>query len=208
MKKIIIIITFLLFLTTGCKQYNDLNELAIIKSIGIDKKDEYTLYAEIIEKIDKDNNPQTKIIETNGKTMDDLFTNIKTLVNKEIYLSHIDLIILSDSLKNEDYKKIINYFLNHKEFRNDFLCVMSSEIKNVLEKSQYDEIEKLIMTNKESKTIIKINFEEIIKNFLDNKKFIISKVIYDQDEIKFIGNYEYYNNKLERIEDEKAKNRT
>lgn len=208
MKKIIIIITFLLFLTTGCKQYNDLNELAIIKSIGIDKKDEYTLYAEIIEKIDKDNNPQTKIIETNGKTMDDLFTNIKTLVNKEIYLSHIDLIILSDSLKNEDYKKIINYFLNHKEFRNDFLCVMSGEIKNVLEKSQYDEIEKLIMTNKESKTIIKINFEEIIKNFLDNKKFIISKVIYDQDEIKFIGNYEYYNNKLERIEDEKAKNRT
>ena len=208
MKKIIIIITFLLFLTTGCKQYNDLNELAIIKSIGIDKKDEYTLYAEIIEKIDKDNNPQTKIIETNGKTMDDLFTKIKTLVNKEIYLSHIDLIILSDSLKNEDYKKIINYFLNHKEFRNDFLCVMSGEIKNVLEKSQYDEIEKLIMTNKESKTIIKINFEEIIKNFLDNKKFIISKVIYDQDEIKFIGNYEYYNNKLERIEDEKAKNRT
>ena len=41
MKKIFILI-IILFLT-GCTKYNDLNELAIIKSIGISHDKDYTL---------------------------------------------------------------------------------------------------------------------------------------------------------------------
>ena len=199
MKKLILII---LFFITGCTKYNDLNNLAIIKSIGISKQDEYTLYAEIIEEIDKDNLPKMKVIETKGKDFNTVFENIKLQVNKEIFFSHIDLILLDCSLNNQDYQKLIDFFINHHEFRNDFLCLFSKDIRNVLQHSQYDEIEELITTNKESKEIIKKSFEELMKDFLDKKQFTLSEVSY-QEEIIFTGNYQYQNNQIERINNEK-----
>lgn len=201
MKKIIILITFLLFIT-GCHKYNDLNDLAIIKSIGISYQDKYILYAEIIEEIDKNNIPKTKVIETNSNNIQELFNNIKILINKEIYFSHIDLLLLDFELNDSNYQELINYFLKHNEFRNDFLCIFSNDIKSVLENAKYDEIEELITTNKETKDVIKISFEELMKNFLDKKAFTLSKVNYN-NEIIFEGNYQYKNNKIERIKDEK-----
>ena len=203
MKKLFLII--ILLLLTGCTKYNDLNELAIIKSIGISHDKEYTLYAEVIEEIDKDNNPKMKVIETNSKDINNLFNNIKKLVNKEIFFSHIDLIILDFNLNDEDYKNIINYFLEHNGFRNDYYCVLSKDIKKILENSKYDEIEELLTTNKESKNIVKVTFEEVIRDFLNNNPFTLSEVNY-QDEIIFTGNYNYQNNKFERINNENKKN--
>lgn len=200
MKKIFLLLIILLL--TGCTKYNDLNELAIIKSIGISHSDKYTLYAEIIEEIDKDNNPKMKVIETESDKIEDLFNNIKLLVNKEIFFAHIDLILLDFNLEKDDFQDLINYFLKHNEFRNDFLCVLSKDIKMVLENSKYDEIEELITTNKESKNIIKISFEEIIKDILDKSEFSLSEVTY-KDEITFNGNYLYQNG---RFISEKEKN--
>ena len=146
-----------------------------------------------------------QLVKVNGKSISKLFSNIKLLVNKEIYLAHVDLLILDFNLDNNDYKELIHYFLKNKELRNDFLCIASDDIEKVLENSQYDEIEELIETNKESKNIINITFEEIIKDFLDNQKFNISRVNYNE-KIYFDGNYQFTNNKLERIKDEKVKN--
>lgn len=195
MKKILTLLIILLL--TGCTKYTELNELAIIKSIGISKNNNYTLYAQIINDI-KDNEPITEIVTTDASDIKTLFDNIKLLVNKEIYFSHIDLIILDFNLNNQDYDKIINYFLKHHEFRNDFLTVLSEDIQLVLEKSQYDEIEELILTNKESKKVIKKTFEEIMKDYLDYHSFNLSSITY-QDKIIFDGNYHYQNNKLQVI---------
>lgn len=200
MKKLLFLISILIL--TGCSKYSDLNDLAIIKSIGISHNDEYTLYAQIIEEIDKDNYPKMSVIETNAKDINTLFNNIKLLVNKEIFFSHIDLILLDFNLDTSDYQKIINYLLEHNEFRNDYYCVLSKNIKLVLENSKYDEIEELLKTNKESKNIIKITFEEVIKAFLDNQSFTLSEVNY-QNEILFTGNYQYNNKKFERINNER-----
>ncbi len=195
MKKIIIIL--ILLLLTGCNKYTELNELAIIKSIGISKNDNYTLYAEIITDI-KDNEPITEIIEVSDNKIDNLFNKIKLLVNKEIYFSHIDLIILDFNLNNNDYNNLIKYFINHHEFRNDFLTILSSDIKSILDNSKYDEIEELIITNKESKDVIKKTFEELIREYLDNHEFTLSSIKYE-DKIIFDGNYHYKNDKLKVI---------
>ena len=194
MKKLLILLILLL---TGCHKYTELNELAIIKSIGIEKKEDYTLYALIITDI-KDNEPITEIIKVSDNNLNDLFNKIKLQVNKEIYFSHIDLIILDFNLNNNDYDNLIKYFLNHHEFRNDFLTILSSDMKNVLDNSQYDEIENLIITNKESKTVIKKTFEKLMQEYLDNKEFTLSNITY-QDKIMFDGNYQYKDNELKEI---------
>ena len=94
MKKILLIIIILML--TSCKKYTELNNLAIIKSIGIEHKDSYNLYALIIDEIDKDNNPKTKIIEVNRNVINrgdvgynDVKIELDKSINKDIVISYI-----------------------------------------------------------------------------------------------------------------------
>lgn len=208
MKKILVIIIAIITLiyVNGGQNYTELTDLAIIKSIGITyENNKYTLYAEIIEEINQDNIPKTKVISTTNKEIKELFNNVKLLVNKEIYLSHIDLLIISETLKNDNYEEMIHYFLQNKDIRNDFMCIFSNEIEEVLANSKYDEVEELIITNKDSKNVINITFEEIIKDFLDTKSFKASYITFDE-EIRFTNNILYNDNKIERINNANKEN--
>ncbi len=196
MKKILLLI---IFITTGCIKYTDLKDLSIIKSIGIEYHDSYTIYAQVYDVINKNNDPETKIIKANGKTIKEAFINLKTVSNKKLYYSHIDLLIFDTKLSNNNYNEIINYLINNNEFRNDYLVMLSNDIYNTLDNSKYDEIENLIKTNN---LTIKINFINLINDFINNKTFIISKIDYDNN-IFYTGNYKYKNNKIERINNEK-----
>ena len=204
MKKIfknIIIITLLLFLT-GCN-YTELNDLSIIKSIGINyTNNEYTLYASLIDEIDKENKPTIKLIKTNNKDINKCFQELITLSNKDIHYSHIDLLILSTNLTNNELKEIFNYFLTNKEFRNDFTTISSNNINKLLENAKYDEIEQLISNNKHKK-IIKVDIVTIIKNYYETKSFNLSLLDYENNKVIYKYNIKYKNNIIERINYEK-----
>lgn len=200
MKKTLILI--LLLFTTSCVKYNDLNQLSIIKSIGISYDNSYTLYAEVYEEIKKDNEPKTEIIEIHGQTIEEAFNKLKTISNKEIFLSHIDLLILDKDLKDNNYQEIINFTLNNPNLRNDFNCIFSSNIKKLLNNSKYNEIEDFLKTNQDYKRIIHPSFDEVINDFLNNKSIYLSMIIYNK-KIEFLGNYQYYNNQIKRRNYEK-----
>ena len=187
MKKILF---FCLLIITGCTKYNDLNDLTIIKSIGISYDNNYHLYAQIIEDIDKDNEPNMKMIETTGESIKDIFNNLESQINKQVFLSHIDLLVLDNNLKTNNYQEIIDYFIANNDFRNDFYCVFSSEIKTLLKESKYDEVEVSLETNEKNITIK--NFDNVITDFIDNKKIILPNIKYDE-KIIYLGNYKYIN---------------
>ena len=199
MKKTLFILIILL---TGCIKYPDLDNISIIKNIGISYQDNhYTLYAKVYDEIKKNNKPTTKIIKTDGKTIEDAFKNIKLLSNKEVYFSHIDLLVLDTNLNNDNYQEIINYSLTNN-LRNDFKCIFSTNIITLFNNSEDDEIENYLNTNKVTKKIINTSFDEIISNYLNNKTFVLSMITYNK-EVKYQGNYQYYNNHVERITNEK-----
>ena len=187
MKKILFLC---LLIITGCTKYNDLNDLTIIKSIGISYDNNYHLYAQIIEDIDKDNEPNMKMIETTGESIKDIFNNLESQINKQVFLSHIDLLVLDNNLKTNNYQEIIDYFTANNDFRNDFYCVFSREIKTLLKDSKYDEVEVFLETNEKYITIK--NFDNVITNFIDNKKIILPNIKYDE-KIIYLGNYKYIN---------------
>ena len=191
MKKMIII--FILFLT-GCN-YTELNNLSIIKTIGISYQDNnYILYAQLIDTNDKDSPTKTTIITVSDNSFTNLFSALKKQVNKKIFYSHIDLLILDFSLKDNNYKDIIKYFISNNEFRNDFQCILSNNINDVLTNTKY-----LIADNP---YIINTSFEKIINQYLNKKGFNLSEINYNQ-KILFTDNYYYYNNNYERIDYEK-----
>ena len=182
MKKILLI---LILIITGCSKYTDLKDLTIIKSIGIEYNDNYTIYAQIYDEIKKDADPKTKVINVSGKTLKESFNNLKNKVNKKIFLSHIDLLILDTNLDKNKYKDIIDYFIKDNELRNDFLTISSNDINNLLNKTKYNEIEDYIKTNNNVK---KISFDEIINYFLENKPIILTTIDYRNNILESVNN--------------------
>lgn len=196
MKKTIIFLIILLI--TGCN-YIELNDLSIIKSIAIDYQDnQYLLYAEIIDEINQDNIPKTKIITVNNKSIEKCFKELIIRSNKTIHYSHIDLLILSNNLNNVNLKEIFKYFLNNQNFRNDFMTISSNDVSNLIKNSKYDEIEQLIKNN-QHKNLIKIDIEDVIKEYLKNNFILLSSFDYEQNNVLYKYNIKYINNKTERI---------
>ena len=185
MKKILLTLT-LLFLS-GCS-YQELNELAIIKNIGIEVKDNnYILYSQLITSVDRENNPETKIIKTSGQNIEECFLNLLELSSKTLHYSHIDLLILDKSLNKEELNDIFNFFLTNKDFRNDFNVISSDDITPLLENSGFDEIKDLLENGRNNKIKV-IDIENVIKKYIDNSSFEISSFTYQNDLIEFKNN--------------------
>lgn len=196
MKKIIILI--LLLLLTGC-DYIELNDLSIIKSIAVEyQENEYTLYAEIIDEINNNNIPTTKIIEISKSKINDCFKELITRSNKTIHYSHIDLLILSTNLTNNNLNEIFDYFLKNNNFRNDFMTISSNNVNKLINDSKYDEIEQLIKNNQHNE-LIKIDIENVIKTYLNTNTITLSLFDYENDNVLYKYNIKYINNSIERI---------
>lgn len=196
MKKIIFIICILL--CSGC-DYIELNNLSIIKNIGITLEDnEYILYASILDEINEENIPSVKVISIKKETIKECFQELIIRSPKTIHYSHIDLLILGNNLKDNNLEEIFQYFLKNNKFRNDFLTISSSNVEKLIKNTKYNEIEEMIKNNAYSK-IIKIDIEEVIKDYLDNNKITLSLFTYDENNLLYKYNIKYQNNQIERI---------
>jgi len=190
MKKYTLLIIILFFLN-GCS-YIELNDLGIINTIGIEKQnDTYKMYATIIFE-DKD---KSKFIELEENSIQKIIDNLKLSLNKKIYLSHLDLLIINDTIKNKELEEIINFFINNNDARNDFLTVFSDNIKDTLSNSTYKEINNLIKINeKETSKAIYTTMNDIMNNYYNQEPIYLSKV-----SSKIEGTMMFYHNKYQEF---------
>ena len=204
MKKLLFIIPILLMLT-GCNSYIELNNLAVINKIGIEHQDSYILYASIIDSVDKENiNPNEKLIKVEGKTIYDLINNLSIACDKKIYMSHLDLLILNDSIKSHEIQELINYFLNNNETREDFLIITADDIETLISKSKFQEINNLIEINRNDTSIsIYTTMYDLINKYMLNEPIYLSNITFDNELIPS-GITKIYNNKITHINNEDA----
>lgn len=117
MKKVILVL--LLLLCTGCWDYNELNNLAIVSGIAIDyKDDEYAVTYEILndKKVsqgENGSNSKVHLVEGQGKTIFEAFQNADLNVSKNAYFSHMKVIILSEEVAKNHIKGIVDYLLRN-----------------------------------------------------------------------------------------------
>ena len=200
MKKILYLIP-IIFLLTGCNTYIELNNLGIINKIGIEHINNYKLYASIL---DNTLDLKENIIIVEGKTIEELINNLSLTLNKKIYLSHLDLLIINNSIKNYEIKELINYFLNNNDTRENFLIVTTDDIENLMNNSNFQEINNLIKINRtETGVSIYTTMFDIIKNYKLNNPIYISNIKYN-NQIELDGITKIYNNKISHIDNKNS----
>ena len=195
MKKIILLLTASLFLLTSCISYTELNDIGIVNMIGITKINEnYEITINMIIPNDKDIK-ENKIFKVKNKNLDEGFNNLYEKTLRKIYLSHVDLLLISDNLKKEDYDNIINLFFNRNDSRNTFSTVIIKDYNsNKIFKTLPENINSLLNVNSKENGIVKVKqFNDIVKDILELKFSLIPQIKIDK-EINILGYKEVYSN--------------
>lgn len=153
---------FILLFITGCSNYSEINNVMIVDGIGIDKvNDKYLVSFNTYVGEDK-----YKVYDVLVEDLDTSFNDIYLLVNKKIYLSHLNILLISDNLSNLDILDIINTFNNRDDLRGSFLVSMVNNYNSNIFSNK--NIPSLLKNNyKESGIISPTTFNEIISNYLD-----------------------------------------
>ena len=131
MKKLLIIP--LILLLSGCYNYRELNELAITTGIAIDKEENYKVTIMIAnskkEGSDGSISPQATVYEGNGDTIYEAFKDTSLALSKQIYLSHIDILVLSEEIAKNNLNDVIEFLFRYPQTRNNFQLVLAKDKK-------------------------------------------------------------------------------
>lgn len=203
MKKIrLLLITILIFISTGCYNYRELTKLAITSAIGINKTDDgYELIIQVIntQKTGSDSNsasdtPKFIVYKKKGRTIQEALRNIILESPRRLYVNHMALLVISEEVAKDGLNDIIDLFARNSEFRKQFLVLVSKEedtsdilsILTALETLNSKKIKDSLYTDEKYLGVSNIvNFEDLLNSYI-NKRIDIAlpsiKLQGDKDE--------------------------
>lgn len=204
MKKLLISI-FCLLLITGCSNYTELNELLVVTAIGIDYKDDnYIVYLSTVDgKLDeKEIEKEYVTYKSTGKTILEAFNRFYQEVDKKIYLSHLDLLVLSNEALTSNLKDIVKTFLYDIENRSSFKVITTDDISTLFNLDDFtNKISNFSTTNaKELSAISTITFDNFSTIILEENYFILPNIKLEDNNIIYQGGILINKNKdIEKI---------
>lgn len=207
MKKILILISLLML--TGCYDYKEINDLALISAIGVDYYDnKYVTTLEVLnDEQEKDSAKLTSYLKIGtGDTLTSAIEDAADKLPKQVSLNHVKLMILSKSIIEDNFENIMDFFLRNTYFRENFYVVSSIDnkpeeilstktenapiasiaITSILENMDYSSNSNILKKfNEINEEIITYGIDTCFSNILlDNKDFLVDGMV-------IFSNYDY-----------------
>jgi spore germination protein KC len=179
MKKLII--TLLVLILTGCWNYHELNDYAIVTGMAIDELNNGYEVSILLSngKKKEDDKTQIKIYSGDGKTINDAIKNISLTMPKKVYLNHLAIIIVSDKIAKKGVTPVLDYLLREPQSYQNFNIVFSKNSKakdilsiiNPLSDYPSQNINEIIKINeKEQGRITNSSFNKLVTTILEKGK--------------------------------------
>lgn len=204
MKKLIILL-FIPIILTGCFDYNELNNLAIVSGISIDYKDnEYEVTFEILStKKEGETSASSGVYNVSSKasTVVEAFAKNGTLIDKVPYFEHVEVIIISEEVAKYHFKEVGEYVIRTSKLRNETYFAIAKDINasDVLKTTTEDKpvaatfISNLLQNNKNSSSAaFYMPYTEILNSILTKGEDAMLSVLTVKDvenekEIELVG---------------------
>lgn len=129
-KKILIIL--IIFILSGCYNYKELNKIAIVSSIAIDKEDnEYLVSAQVMNvKSDEESQSSNVIVySAKGKSIEEAMRKMTTKTSRKLYGGHISKLVLSEDIAKEGIINVIDMFQRLTEIKDEFTITIAKGIE-------------------------------------------------------------------------------
>ena len=134
MKKVLILL--LLFLLTGCWNYQELNSIAISTAIGVDKNDDgkYEVSTMIAnsrkeQSSSKESESQSIIFTGVGNTISEAFKDIDLYNPRRNYIGHVSVVVISDEVAKDGLNDILDFSARNPESTKRFQMVIAKNCK-------------------------------------------------------------------------------
>lgn len=176
MKKILLLIPILILLT-GCYNYRELNDLAIVSAMSINKEnDKYKVTIQVVNpKKEQDtsssNEPDFITFKSEAKSLQKAFRLIIKESPKRIYATQMQILIIDEKLAKDSLEDILDFIAREPEIRNEFYVLIgkNEDILEVLTPldniSSQNIMESLTVSNKYLGTTNLVSFNDLISNY-------------------------------------------
>jgi spore germination protein KC len=125
-----------LLMVSGCWNRRELNELALVVAMSIDKADEgYEITTQVVEpgevasqKGGSGRTPVTTYTEK-GEYIFETIRRMTTLSPRKLYFAHLQMLVLGEEIAKEGISKSLEFLSRDPELRKDFYIVVSKDVK-------------------------------------------------------------------------------
>ena len=195
---------FILFLM-GCYNYKELNDLAIVSGMEISYDgNNFDVMLEIVNPKKKyDDDKDFIIYHNSGSSIQGAINKISLEVSKELYLNHLNLLIIDESAAGKKLSSVLDYLGRDYDIRGEFYVLIGKSKSFILENISSDDILGNLKSNSNYLGYTnKITYHDFIDCYLNPYREITSGSIeYNNDNIK-IGIGIFKNNTFIRYLDE------
>lgn len=188
MKKLFILIP-IIFLLTGCYNYREINELAIVSGISITKEgNDIKLTTEVINpKKEQDSSsgaePEFITYTKKAKSIQEAIRKMIQDSPKKMYGAHIEILIIDEKIAKENLIDILDFFARDPEIRSEFKVLIGKsddilKITTPLEKISSQNIHDSLENNSKYLGYANImTYHELINNVLNPNIELVLPVI-------------------------------
>ncbi|WP_328801479.1 Ger(x)C family spore germination protein [Paenibacillus sp. LX16] len=131
-KAILFLILALVLLLTGCWNRRELNELAIVVGMGIDKQgDQFRVSLQVVDpgkasaKKGSGGGAPATLYTEEADTIFEAIRKITTISPRRMYFSHLRICVIGESMATEGMAKALDLLSRYHQFRTDFYIVVS-----------------------------------------------------------------------------------
>ncbi|KOY81637.1 Ger(x)C family spore germination protein [Lysinibacillus macroides] len=172
------LLCILTLLLSGCWSKRELNELAIVVALGIDKvEDHYEITVQIVDpseiSVRQVSTQRAPVItyHAQGETIFEAIRKMTTVAARKPYFSHLQVVVLGEDLAKEGIDESLDLIARDHEFRNDFDVIMSyeataKEVLNILTPIEKIPANKMVNSLRTSEkawgSTIAVNIDELV----------------------------------------------
>lgn len=170
---LVLIITFL----TGCWNYREIDKLALVSGIAIDKNNSdgnYEITAEImkISPSIKESKFDSLKIQSTGKGIFDCMRNMINVSAKQLFWSHASILVVSEDVAKDGILPILDWIVRDTEPRLTLYIVVSKEhnakeildLKSLSTEIRSFEIEDMIISNNKLSKVPNVQVHELVND--------------------------------------------
>lgn len=198
-----IVLLLVVNLLSGCWSKKDLNELAIVTAIGIDKTEEgYSVSIQVLnpsELAGKTSSGRTEVVRfiKSGETVFEALRKLSMDTPRRIYLAHLREVVFGEEIAREGIGKALDFISRDHEMRTDFYITVAkgssaADILNVQTAVEKVPANKLFSALENSESVWAatktVKLDELINSIVSKGKEPILTGIY------VYGNPEYGSN--------------
>lgn len=134
MKKIKLLILLLVpLILSGCYNYRELNDLGIMTAVSIDydeENDNFNIIAQLVNPVKQQDTtsigePIIVNFESSAKSVQEAFRKVIVESPRKIYGSHLQIVILSETVAQEHLPDVLDFIIRDPELRAEFKVIIA-----------------------------------------------------------------------------------